>query len=325
MAQKQGPMSRNFVFTINMKEEDSEVAIYPDLDWPDLRYVAYQEELGGKNHTHHIQGMVQFLKPKRITQLAKLPGLERAWIQRMRGTPQQARDYALKQDDTAIKGTNFEYGNFCAGSGERVDIKQLRQKVKTGASMKDLFEDDETVEAAFRYQQGTKAMMSAYNAERKRDFKTQVEVYFGAPGTGKTRKAYEENPGLFMKPHTKWWDQYNFEEVVLLDDFYGWYPYHQLLILLDRYACPVEVKGGYINIAPKKVIITSNKPINEWYDDKVTRNLDALTRRVDKFIWFHDGQQKVFEGSNLGENGTPEWYSKFQRATFVRVPRNEND
>lgn len=317
-------MARNYVFTINMKTEDDELAIYPDLDWPDVRYVAYQEEIG-ENGTHHIQGFLQLKKPKRITQLKKYVGLERAHLERMHGTAQQAKDYALKIDETTVKGTQFEWGNFCEGSGKRVDIQLLRNKIKEGKSMKDLFDDDDTVEAAFRYQQGTKAMMSAYNATKQRDFKTQVEVYFGEPGTGKSRKAYEENPVLFMKPHNKWWDLYNNEEVILLDDFYGWYPYHQLLILLDRYACPVEVKCGMIQIAPKKVIITSNRPINEWYDDKVVKNMNALTRRVDKFVWFHNGEQKVFEGSDLNENGTPEWYLKFQRATFVRVPRNEND
>ena len=54
--------------------------------------------------------------------------------------------------------------------------------------------------------------------------------------------------------------------MVIIDEFYGWLPYCEMLRLLDRYPCQVETKGGSVNFAPKEIIVLSNKPPEEWYD-----------------------------------------------------------
>ena len=64
--------------------------------------------------------------------------------------------------------------------------------------------------------------------------------------------------GLFVEERAfdegaKWWDNYAQEEIIILDEFYGWLPYCEMLRLLDRYPCQVETKGGSINFAPNKI------------------------------------------------------------------------
>lgn len=42
--------------------------------------------------------------------------------------------------------------------------------------------------------------------------------YTGLPGTGKTRKAREDNPGAYYKLQNKWWDGYQGQKTVIMDD-----------------------------------------------------------------------------------------------------------
>ena len=73
--------------------------------------------------------------------------------------------------------------------------------------------------------------------------------------------------------------------MVVLDDFYGWLKYSQLLNLLDRYPMQVEVKGAKREFLAKEIIITSNKSPVEWYDSEKV-DIAPLLRRLDLVKYF---------------------------------------
>jgi len=115
------------------------------------------------------------------------------------------------------------------------------------------------------------------------DGEMEHEWWYGAAGTGKSRKAREENPGAYIKdPKNAWWDGYNGEEVVIIDDFDKFQVKQSgdMKRWLDRYVFKAEVKGGYIgDIRPKKIIITSNyHPKEIWEETDIT--LSTIMRRV---------------------------------------------
>jgi len=53
-----------------------------------------------------------------------------------------------------------------------------------------------------------------------------------------------------------------------------------MLTMLDRYECPVQVKGGMVEFCPKKIIITSPKHPKDWYEDQSDDKVNQLLRRI---------------------------------------------
>lgn len=125
-----------------------------------------------------------------------------------------------------------------------------------------------------------------FRDQRVMDGELPHEWWWGPAGSGKTSKAFSEYPDLYIKPLSKWWDGYNDQEVVLIDD---WSPDHAMLVnhlkhWADRYPFAAEIKGSMMQIRPKKIIITSNYPIESCFEREEDQM--ALKRRF-KVTRFH--------------------------------------
>lgn len=81
----------------------------------------------------------------------------------------------------------------------------------------------------------------------------------GPTGVGKTRAVVEFGEKLVSEEEVwlsngtlKWFDGYNGQQVVILDDFRTQdVKFNNLLRLFDRYRYRVEIKGGYADWTPK--------------------------------------------------------------------------
>ena len=108
--------------------------------------------------------------------------------------------------------------------------------------------------------------------QERRSWKTEVFIIYGPTGTGKTSAAWAMAPQAYLLPPqqsssgTGWWDGYNGEADIIIDEFYGWLRYSFMLQLLDRYPLRVEFKGGSYNFVGRRIILTSNQPPSAWYD-----------------------------------------------------------
>nr|WBT97320.1 rep protein [Bat circovirus BtSY1] len=228
----------------------------------------------GQHGTPHIQGFVNFCKKKTFNQVKVFLG-ERAHIEKARGSDEQNRDYCSKEGNILVDiGAPRR-------PGARHDLGDaVSTALKTG-SVKDVaLQHPETF---VKYHRGLGELIKAANKLPKRAWKTQVHVHVGPPGCGKSRWAsqFADEENTFWKaPRNKWWDGYIGQPVVVLDDFYGWLPYDEVLRLCDRYPLEVEYKGGMTPFLARTLIITSNKMPQEWYSSDAVPHAEALYRRI---------------------------------------------
>jgi len=109
----------------------------------------------------------------------------------------------------------------------------------------------------------------------------------GLTGTGKSHSVIKTYPNRYIKPLNKWWDGYQGEEVIHLDELgseHGTWIAPYLKKWADKWPFDAEVKGGAMTLRPKKVIVTSNYTIDEIGFH--ANDIEAIKRRfvvVEKF------------------------------------------
>lgn len=255
---------RNFVFTINNWTEACLEGLKKLKEISN--YLVYGEEVAPTTGTPHLQGYCELKKRTRFNKLKSV--IPRANILHRRGTAKQAADYAKKD------GKIHEYGTM-SRPGTRTDIQNMYDAIKEGKTDLEIQEAD--IRTYMRYYKAIDRVR--FNLAMAEDEYEPVEVlvFWGAAGSGKTRRAYEIDRKLYNVVDTQWWDGYRGQETILFDDFYGGVKYSLFLRLTDGYKFQLPIKGGFTWKKWKRVIITSNKPPELWYTRGMT---DALARRL---------------------------------------------
>jgi hypothetical protein len=118
----------------------------------------------------------------------------------------------------------------------------------------------------------------------------EVNVYWGITGSGKSHRAFTEAGDCFYaKPSTnKWWDGYQGQPNVVIDEFDGSINVVHLLRWFDKWPCLVETKGGTVPLQASKFWITSNIAPGNWWADIKLSHLDALNRRITNEVEFKE-------------------------------------
>lgn len=104
---------------------------------------------------------------------------------------------------------------------------------------------------------------------------------WGPSGYGKSHWARQKLGDKFYAKlaANKWWDKYQGEDNVLIEDFDITQAYQVQYLKLwgDKYAFPVEVKNGADYIRPKRIIVTSNYSIRQIWSKK--EDYEPIERR----------------------------------------------
>lgn len=245
----------------------------------EIQYSIWQVEVCPDTSRRHLQGYIVFNNRKRLDTIKKLFGDNTLHLEKRRGTHQEAKEYCSKDESR-------ESGPFSVGDDsdlivtKKRKLEEVKESIESGSSELDIA--NEYFGLWCRYYKAFASYRMLISEPR--DFKTEVRCYWGKAGVGKSRRAtYECGPKVYRKPRGEWWDGYDGESNVILDDFYGWIKLDELLRICDRYAHRVPVKGGFVNFRPKLIIFTSNVEPLEWYsEDKLKGDIrDAFLRRFE--------------------------------------------
>jgi len=259
--------NRNFIFTYNN---------YPDtklVDELDCKYIAYSHEVAPTTGTPHLQGYVSFHNPKTHAQACRLlPGCH---VLVMHGSIAQNDVYCTKVGTQEL----VERGEKPISNDNKGRAEKLRwQRAKELAQQGKL--DDIDADIYVRCYSTLKNI--AKDHATKPDAK-DVRCFwvYGPTGSGKSHAVETAFPGLYKKcmDDLKWFDSYNGEDVVYLEDIDKYQVKWGGLLkrLADRWPMQASIKGSMRYIRPGYVIVTSNYRIEEIWSDPQT--VDPLLRR----------------------------------------------
>lgn len=285
--------ARNHCFTLNNPGEDDEAKI---MAFP-AKYIVFGREKGEEKDVPHLQGYIEWGSAKRIEALKKAhPKIH--WEARL-GTAKQAADYCKKGEQSKdewnefkTSGSNFgknasvvELGTI-SKPGKRSDLHGneagvldvIATAIHEGATLEDINRD---YTATFiRFHKGIEKSISLMQEHRIE--RPAVCWRYGKTGVGKSYSVRKEYPNHYVKDGTQWWDGYNQQECILIDDFDGHWPFRDFLRLTDEGMYQGQYKGGYVKINSPYIYITCSYP--PWEVFRNPDDLEQVMRRLKSVV-----------------------------------------
>lgn len=276
-------------------------------------YFCCGTEIGTECHTPHLQMYMEFKDTKSFSAVHKL--LFPCWLAGRKGPPKTAAGYCKKGTVTKFMlGTKFENDDWAnlfprtcedpgmffpddpwdeplefgeiSEQGHRTDIDEVVALVMEGHKMKHVAKQ---FPAQFvKYHRGLEALKAVLVEPRDLPEMPHVIWRWGSTGTGKTETAYQDFEGIphyvFGAANGGWWNQYDGQDKIILDEFRGQMDMPQLLGLLDKREFMAPYKGGFVQIRASKFVITSPYPPNKVYGGSEYDRIDQLLRRITTIV-----------------------------------------
>lgn len=303
--------ARRWAFTFNLKERPTTINQYlQEWNLDKVKYILYQLEKAPTTGTYHLQGCISLKDPAKMTGVKKIFNDDTVHVEKAKHWD-KLKDYCKKQD---TKEMDFiEWGKE-SEQGKRTDLDALAATIKEGTTLSTIADTQPGM--FIKYHKGLQALRSALMKPKAMERK--VMLCWGKTGTGKTRLAYDafDHTDIYSVFCIKnpWFDGYDGHKVVLFDECGpGMMNHNFLKRVLDRHPMTVPVKGGSMPWNAETIILTSNLPIDWWFQIP-TEDMAALKRRM---VIFEFPQEAAAAKAYL--TGDPAWES-VKRVDEVREP-----
>lgn len=247
------------------------------FDGGTVKYVFAGEEVCPETQRIHWQMYVCFKSQRSAGSVIKL--LRPRHVEPMRGSLRANAKYCEKEGNPA-----FEYGDKPA-QGTRTDLIEIADDIKNGKRVRQILEEDPM--AYHKYGRTMERLEDTVLSRRHRDFMTQGVWYFGPTGTGKSHVAFSdytpETHYVYPVRDKGWWDGYQQQDTVIINDFRGEIPYAEMLQLVDKWPHSVPRRCREpIPFLSKTVIVTSSQEPGEVYNRRDEEDsIEQLLRRFE--------------------------------------------
>lgn len=274
--QNGGNKAKHWTITL-IGSHDAYVGIFENIKQY-LQYYCYGQEVCPTTGTLHLQCYLVGRKQVTLPTLRRWFGANEGNSYAVsKGTPDQNREYCKKD------GIFTEFGDI-------PESKNVRGGKATQDKWKEIAELACNKHMVVLKEHHPKEFVSNYRNLKQIGFDFNLTPedltspcgiwYWGKSGVGKSYRARQNFPGLYQKMFNKWWDNYEHQSFVLLDDMdqrYSESMHYFLKIWADEYAFRAEVKNHSFMIRPKKIIVTSQfHPRDLWTRQE---DYDAIKRR----------------------------------------------
>lgn len=278
-----------------------------------VRCSCWQLERSPTTGRLHIQAFVSLKKSTRCAWMRK--HFKKCNVTICRGTPDQVHQYCTKEQTrvfgpyywrrnpaNADDASMFLQALSSCGKGARNDLKELREKVEQGLTSRELAKA--VPDAMFRHGKLVSSYRSLVEPLYDPDDELVIINVLGEAGVGKSQWVWEQLKELLgikgmesqkkmeqfhkfvlMKEPSNWYDFYDGQRIIVLDDFDGSkMSYAELNRVCGRYKLYCEIKGSTVNRRWNVVIITSVGGVRTWYPER--REWSEFERRPTMTVTF---------------------------------------
>ena len=327
MAAKKDSQSRKWLLTINNPSENdlTHDILKVKLDTLKVDYYCLCDEIG-KEGTYHTHLFLYSKNQKRFSTIKNT--FPTAHIDKAFGTCQQNKDYIRKEGkwiDTEKKETNLpetfvEFGTIPdEQQGKRSDFVALHEMLDQGYS------DAEIMESLPKFLLQMDKISQARQILKEEQFKTEFRnvrtVYInGTTGVGKTRYVMEKfgyDNVYRVTDYSHPFDNYNYQDVILFDEFRSSLKIGDMLCYLDGYPIQLPCRFRNKQACFTQVYIISNISLDKQYtqiQEDEPNTWQAFLRRINQFSIFSENNKVGFYSYDE--------YLKHLGEIFVPIPEN---